>query len=67
MTRNEIIENNEPYLISHLKISGDYLKKIGVSGKEIGIVLEHLRQLVINNPEKNTKSDLKAEINKIKP
>ena len=63
----EIIKNNEPYLISHLKISGDYLKKIGISGKEIGTVLENLRQLVIRCPEKNNKIDLKTEINKIKP
>ena len=63
----EIIENNEPYLISHLKISGDYLKKIGISGKEIGNVLENLKQHVIMHPEKNTKTDLKEEINKIKP
>lgn len=64
---NEVTENNEPYLISHLKISGEYIKNTGISGKEIGTVLETLRQLVIKHPERNTKAILKEEINKIKP
>ncbi len=54
----EIIENNEPYLISHLAASGEDLLKTGLSGKEIGERLEALRQAVVKEPEKNKKDIL---------
>ena len=55
---NEILENNEPFLISHLKINGDELKSLGVSGRKIGENLELLKNFVIDNPENNTKEKL---------
>ena len=63
----EIITNNEPYLISHLKIDGEYIKNQGISGKKIRTVLQTLRQTVLASPEKNTSEILKEEICKIKP
>ena len=55
---DEIIENQEPYLISHLDISGDDLKALGFKNKEIGNRLELLRQAVVKNPENNKKETL---------
>ncbi|MBO5321443.1 MAG: CCA tRNA nucleotidyltransferase [Clostridia bacterium] len=55
---NEILENNEPYLISHLDISGDDLKALGLENREIGMKLEFLRQAVVKNPESNKKETL---------
>ena len=55
---NEIIENNEPYLISHLDISGDDLKALGFENREIGNRLEFLRQEVIKTPKNNKKEIL---------
>ena len=54
----EIIKNKEPYLISHLAISGEDLKELGFKGKEIGEVLERLRQVVVCSPQKNRKEIL---------
>ena len=54
----EIIEKKEPYLISHLKIDGKDLQHLGISGKEIGKLLEKLRRKVVLNPEYNTKEKL---------
>ena len=51
----EIIKNKEPYLISHLAISGEDLKELGFKGKEIGEILERLRQTGVCSPEKNRK------------
>ncbi len=55
---NEILANNEPYLISHLKIDGEELKSFGISGKKIGKALEQLKNYVIDTPENNTKEKL---------
>ncbi len=54
----EIIEKEEPYLISHLKIDGKDLQGLGIKGKEIGKHLEALRKIVVQNPEFNTKEKL---------
>jgi tRNA nucleotidyltransferase (CCA-adding enzyme) len=35
-----IIQNKEPYLLAHLEINGNNLKKDNIQGKEIGILLE---------------------------
>lgn len=56
---DEIIENNEPYLISHLKIGGKHLIKLGISGEDVGKKLEIMRKFIIKNPEKNNYNDLK--------
>jgi formamidopyrimidine-DNA glycosylase len=63
----EILQHNEPYLISHLKISGNFLKSKGYNGLEIGKVLNKLQQLVINCPQANTRENLINEIDKISP
>ena len=55
---SEIIENAEPYKISDLKICGKDLKKLGISGREVGETLEKLRRSVLKNPELNTRSEL---------
>jgi tRNA nucleotidyltransferase (CCA-adding enzyme) len=55
---DEVIKNREPYLISHLAISGEDLRKLGFEGKEIGEILERLRQTVVCSPEKNRKEIL---------
>ena len=57
---NEILENNEPYLISHLEISGEDLINLGFKNKDIGKQLEALRQAVVKDPSKNKKETLLA-------
>lgn len=52
------LEYKEPYLISHLKISGADLQNAGLSGKAVGETLEKLRKEVLNNPMLNTKAQL---------
>lgn len=58
----EIIKNGEPYSIKHLNITGEDIKALGYKGKKIGEILEHLRKIVVINPEKNTKEILLNEI-----
>lgn len=55
---NEIMENREPYLISHLAIDGKALKSLGLSGKAVGAKLEALRKAVAENPKLNTENTL---------
>jgi hypothetical protein len=55
---NEIIQNKEPYLISHLNINGEELLKLGINGKKIGKTLAFLRDMIIENPDFNTKEKL---------
>lgn len=54
----EILDKNEPYLISHLTISGKDLEKLGFKDKKLGEMLENLRKYVLENPEKNTREEL---------
>ncbi len=60
----DVLENNEPYLISHLKINGYDLKKLGINGKEIRETLDILIKEVIYDPRLNTVARLKQIINK---
>lgn len=53
-----VVENNEPYRICDLAVSGEDIKALGYSGKVIGEKLEFLRREVIGNPELNSKSSL---------
>ncbi len=55
---SEIEAKGEPYLVSHLKIKGDDLLKLGITGKELGERLNKLCLFVIENPEKNNRDDL---------
>ena len=52
----------EPYKISDLKIRGEDLKKLGISGRGVGDTLEALRRLIINDPTLNTKKRLTEAI-----
>ncbi len=61
----EILENDEPYLISHLKIDGNYLKSKGYNGTKIGEILCELQQYVIDFPTANTTEDLIVKIDEI--
>jgi len=63
----KILKYNEPYLISHLKINGDYLKAKGYNGSQIGKILNQLQQIVIDCPKVNTTENLISEISKISP
>lgn len=61
---NEILENNEPYLISDLCIDGNDLKKLGYSGIEIKAKLGELLNLVCEDPKLNQKQTLIKLISK---
>lgn len=51
-------ENNEPYSIEMLDISGNEIKELGFLGSDIGIVQRKLLDVVLDNPELNTKEQL---------
>lgn len=55
---NKVIKSGEPYKISHLKIDGNDLKELSISGEKVGEVLELLLYKVIENPELNSKEKL---------
>lgn len=59
---NEILETKEPYLIGHLKITGNDLIEKGIKGEKIGEILNGLQQKVIDDPTFNTKAKLLKEI-----
>lgn len=61
---NDIIENDEPYLISHLDISGEDLQGLGFKGKQIGKILKNLQSDIILNPNLNKKELLLEKLNK---
>lgn len=60
---DEILENNEPYKISQLDINGYEIIALGYKNETIGEILNSLILRVINNPELNTKEQLKKLIN----
>ncbi len=53
---DRILGSGEPYLLSHLNLSGDDIKKLSVDGKYIGKVLDYLLITVIKHPELNKKN-----------
>ncbi len=53
-----IMDNDEAYKLSQLEISGRDIAKLGFSGEEIGQKLEFLLDLVMHNPELNTRENL---------
>lgn len=55
---DEIINNNEPYLISHLAINGNDLKALGITETKVGKTLEFLRKTVAENPLCNSNESL---------
>lgn len=52
---NEIIQNNEPYTLQMLAVSGSDLQTLGITGKTIGRILSQLLDAVIQNPKQNEK------------
>ena len=59
----EISKNNEPFSISHLKISGSDLLAQGYNGEQIGKALQNLLEFVIDNPDLNDTTTLLSKIN----
>ena len=55
---DDIIYQKEPYLVSHLDITGEDVAALGFKGKEIGMVLDRAIRLVISGEIKNNKQDL---------
>ena len=54
----QIIENNEPYSIKMLAVSGNDLLQVGISGQEVGKTLNYLKNIVIEHSDYNTKEYL---------
>ncbi len=55
---DEIKENNEPYKISQLDITGNDIIALGYDGKSVGKKLEFLLNQVIQNPKLNSREKL---------
>ena len=55
----QILEDNEPFAVSHLKIGGNELKELGICGRQTGVVLEKLCDLVLENPHLNNTETLR--------
>ena len=62
---DEIISNNEPYLISHLAINGDDVQCHGFTDKQVGIILKQLLEKVIADPKINNVKCLNDILNSI--
>ncbi len=58
-----LLDDNTPYSISQLAISGDDLISLGYSGREIGKTLARLLDAVIEDPSLNNKVDLINMVN----
>lgn len=61
-TAKKAYENNEPYAIEMLDISGNEIKELGFTGSEIGEVQRKLLLIVLDNPKLNTKEKLVSAI-----
>ena len=59
-----IIKSAEPYKISHLKVNGNDLKRLGIDEKDIGKTLDKLASTVRENPDANKKETLLDIANK---
>lgn len=55
---NEVISFKEPYLLSHLKISGKDIIALGIDDIKIGDILHHLLNEVIADPSLNNREKL---------
>ena len=51
-------KNNECYLLKDLKINGRDLEKLGYKGKEIGIKLNQILDIVMKEPNLNNKENI---------
>ncbi|WP_066713469.1 CCA tRNA nucleotidyltransferase [Clostridium sp. Marseille-P299] len=64
----DIIEKNECVNLKMLSVNGKDLIDLGYTpGKELGVLLEKLLIVVLENPEKNTKEELLQVVQYIKP
>jgi hypothetical protein len=61
---NDLLSKNACYSSRHLAISGDDLKSLGFSGKDIGKILSALLFYVMEGKILNTKDDLTEFIKK---
>ncbi len=59
-------ENNEPYSIEMLDISGNEIKALGFSGSDIGAVQRKLLLIVLEDPKLNKKEKLVSAISNFK-
>lgn len=67
MIYKEILAERQPYLVAHLAVNGKDLIRIGYRpGREIGDTLKRLIDMVIINPELNTREYLLGEAKKLK-
>lgn len=64
-TFDEVLNNNEPYSLSQLAVNGNDIKKY-VPANEIGNILNHLLEIVIESPEKNNRETLLELVKKNK-
>jgi hypothetical protein len=55
--------NDEPFLVKHLAINGMDLQQSGFQGKEIGVALNEMLELVWENPALNDKETLLEKLN----
>lgn len=55
---DEIIENDEPYKISHLDISGKDIMALGYNGKQVGEKLDFLLDVVVKDSTLNKREKL---------
>ncbi len=55
---DDVFENNEPFMISHLDIGGDDLLSLGFKGKQIGELLTKILELVIKGDVPNDKNKI---------
>lgn len=60
----QIVANGEPYLIKHLKVGGNDILLCGAKEKEIGQTLNHLLNIVLENPSHNEKEILTEAVKK---
>lgn len=60
----DILEKGEPYEVSHLAVTGDDLREIGITGKKIKDVQQELLRIVTENPQKNERGILLDEAKK---
>jgi tRNA nucleotidyltransferase (CCA-adding enzyme) len=56
----EIMERGDCTTVKELDITGNDLMKYGITGRQIGVTLNNLLQIVIENPELNDKATLIA-------
>lgn len=62
----KILEDKEPYKLSHLDINGNEIQNLGYEGKDVGMILNRLLDIVIKDKTLNKKDKLVEIIKKNK-